>query len=185
MVTFHIQWGNTITRMAKRLKVLVYPSKPSAVWLTWGCGVHHSCIHGNWEILLKDTRRAVICGWIHLHAVVQSVSPTGLQRHQQEIPQSHTQEGGQSAAAPGLTPHRSVCLSGLHVCASLTCMRNTLVLFSMHLLSKYVKIRDSWTRFPSDPNTQPSSPWDDRTARKQSSTGRWLSARHTHTHTHY
>lgn len=64
----------------------------------------------------------------------------------------------------------------------LTCMRKTLVFFSMHLLSKYAKIRDSWTGFSSYPNTQPSSPWDDRTAKKQSSTGRWLSARHTHTH---
>lgn len=57
-----------------------------------------------------------------------------------------------------------------------TWMRKSLALLSIYLLSKQAKIRDKRTAFPSAPYTQPSSPWEDSTARKQSPTGLLLSA---------
>lgn len=58
----------------------------------------------------------------------------------------------------------------------LTWIKNSLVFPSMCELLKQEKMWDSLTGIPSAPNTQPSSPWDDSTARKHSFTGCSLSA---------
>lgn len=167
-------------------------------------GVHHRCIDRNRAMLQK----AGLCNcagidWIHLHTIIQSTSPTGLQTQQQDKVLSYTHLNERSSLS-----HLSIIIhhmierkrmlmervkvksrqsSSVSVCVvgSLpTCMRNTLDLVSMYSLSKYAKMLDSRTGFPSAPNTQPSSPWDDKTAKKHSLTGRRLSAAQTHNNTH-
>lgn len=169
MVIFHIQWRNTITR---RFKVLVY----------WGCLTHLVLLRTSqlYPRELRGTAERRMPRWrLWLNPPPHHRPKRGPDRPAEtpakDSSVSHT--GGSPISCCSRFNASRICVC---VCASLTCMRNTLVFFSMHLLSKYIKIRDSWTGSPSDPNTQPSSPWDDRTARKQSCTGRRLSARHTH-----
>lgn len=131
-------------------------------------GVHHGCVCRYREVRSEAWLLVSLDGRVHLHAVIQGLSPTGLQGRARERQQSEIN----AQRVSGGHRERGKCPSPP------TCMRKSLALVSMYLLSKKAKTRDKKTAFPSAPNTQPSSPWEDSTARKQSLTGLRLSAAH-------